>query len=105
MFVRMESQTLEFENPHFLQSLFAHDQGLLKQLEETFGITVTTRDSWLRIEGQPDSITQAQAVFEQLEKARRKGGDISREAFRFAVESVAGDETGESLDEIVDLRL
>jgi len=101
----MESQTLEFESPHFLQSLFAHDHRLLKQLEETFAVKVTTRDSWVKIEGEPEALTQTQEVFEQLERARRKGGDISRDAFRFAVENVAGDEIEESLDEIVDIRL
>ena len=29
----METRTLQFDNPHFLQSLFANDSTLLKDLE------------------------------------------------------------------------
>ena len=101
----MQSHTLEFENPHFLQSLFAHDHRLLKQLETAFSVLVTTRDDWIRIEGPAEGIEQARTVFDQLEKTRRKGGEISPQAFEFAVESVAGDEPGESLDEISEIRL
>ena len=37
-----DAATLEFESPHFLQSLFANDFSLLKVLERTFGVVVTT---------------------------------------------------------------
>ncbi|MCB1063722.1 MAG: PhoH family protein, partial [Verrucomicrobiae bacterium] len=101
----METQTLEFESPHFLHSLFAHDQKLLETLEASFNVSITTRDGWLKIVGMPDAIIQVEKVFEQLESARRKGGDITPQTFSLAVENVLQGLGGETLDAMVDIRL
>jgi len=52
----LETKKLEFENPHFLQSLFANDLGHLKKLEVALELRVTTRDAWVRLEGTPDAV-------------------------------------------------
>ncbi|MCB1092532.1 MAG: PhoH family protein, partial [Verrucomicrobiae bacterium] len=101
----MESQTLEFESPHFLQSLFAHDQRLLESLESAFDVSIATRDGWLKVQGQPDAILQVEKVFEQLENARRKGGDISPQTFQLAIENVEQGRGSETLEAMVDIRL
>ncbi|MCB1236720.1 MAG: PhoH family protein, partial [Verrucomicrobiae bacterium] len=101
----MDSQTLEFESPHFLQSLFAHDLNLLKRLEDAFSIAVTTRDGWLKFEGDEAAVEAARQVFEQLEKARRKGVEINARGFQFAIDQVKSGDEGESLDQMADLKL
>ncbi|MCB1230928.1 MAG: PhoH family protein [Verrucomicrobiae bacterium] len=101
----MDTQTLEFESPHFLQSLFAHDHRLLDALESTFSVTVTTRDGWLKIAGLPESIIQVEKVFEQLEGARRKGGDITPQTFQLAIENVVENRDRRELEQMVDIRL
>ena len=68
-----ETQTLEFENARALQALYANDLKLLKQLEDSMGVKVTTRDGWLRMEGEAEQLGRAKRVFDQLEKARKKG--------------------------------
>lgn len=83
----MATQILEFESPHFLQSLFAHDVSLLKLLEKALDLTVTTRDGWVRLAGSTTKIERAQEIFSELENARRKGGEISSHTFRYAVET------------------
>ena len=85
----MESEILEFESPHFLQSLFADDLSLLKELEEALSVRVTTRDGWVKFEGEAANVSSAQRVLRDLESARRQGADISSEAFRFAVASAS----------------
>lgn len=110
------SETLTFENPHFLQSLFANDLGLLKQLEEHFSVKVITRDGWLKFEGARKNVTKAKSVFEALESVRRKGGEVTAHTFRLAMNQAHTDEvndqdgsgafeTGNSLEELTDMRL
>ncbi len=94
-----EPATLEFESPHFLQSLFANDFSLLKVLESAFALKVTTRDGWMKFDGKQEDVARAKQVFRELESARRKGAEISKHVFQFAVETVSrGGEGG-----IVDL--
>ncbi|CAN5241093.1 PhoH family protein [soil metagenome] len=83
----METRTLEFETPQFLHSLFAHDEALLREMEAEQQIKLTTRDGWMRIEGEPAAVAGAESTFSALERARRSGGEITPHAFRIAVES------------------
>src|SRR3954466_6361451 len=83
-----ETRTLEFESPRALQSLYANDLKLLKNLEESLGVKVTTREGWVRLEGEPEKINKAQLVFDQLEQARQKGVNIQRHEFNYALSSV-----------------
>ena len=95
----MAVTTLDYESPHFLHGLFADDLGLLKEAGETLGVTITTRDAWLRIEGREEDVERACALLEDLEMARRKGGPITRQSFRYAlsvVQAVDRAESGES---------
>src|SRR5690606_9134481 len=77
----MADKTLEFETPHFLHGLFADDLSLLKELEERLGVTVTTRDSWIRFEGEPERVELGASVISDLEEARRQGGTINAHSF------------------------
>lgn len=85
----MAERTLEYESPHFLHGLFADDLSLLKELEGKLGLTVTTRDSWIRFEGDKDQVEAGSTVFSDLEEARRKGGAISPHSFRYALAEAA----------------
>ncbi|MFT4547990.1 MAG: phosphate starvation-inducible PhoH-like protein [Verrucomicrobiales bacterium] len=101
----MSSRTLEFENAHFLQSLFAGEAGLLKVVARTFDLKVTTRDNWVKLEGDDDvAIEQGVELFRRLEETRRDGADISEHSFRFAVEAVRAGESG-ALKELMGYRL
>ena len=65
-----ESRTLQFESPRALQSLYANDIKLLKHLEDSLGVKVTTREGWMKLEGDPSRVDKAQQVFQQLEGTR-----------------------------------
>src|ERR1700738_2754658 len=84
-----ETRTLEFESPRALQSLYANDLKLLKTMEDSLGVKVTTREGWVKIEGDPEKIDQAQRVFDELERTRQKGVDIHKHEFSYALNSVA----------------
>jgi phosphate starvation-inducible PhoH-like protein len=92
-------QTLQFENGRVLQSLYANDIKLLKSVEEALGVKLTTREGWLRVEGETEQIEKVRRIFEQLDKARQNGVAIRRHEFNYALQSVLEPErTG--LDEL-----
>jgi phosphate starvation-inducible PhoH-like protein len=95
-----ETRTLQFDNARDLQSLYANDFKLLKNLEESLGIKVTTREGWLKLEGEPENIDKAQRVFDQLEQTRKKGVSIEKREFQYALDSVQAPENGD-LSEVV----
>ena len=84
----VESETLQFDNARTLQNLYANDFKLLQTLEEKLAVKVTTRDGWLRVEGERPNIEKTRKVFDQLEKARQHGIQIRRHEFQYALESV-----------------
>jgi len=99
-----ETRTLEFESPRALQSLFANDVKLLKTLEDSLGVKVTTREGWVKLEGEPGQIERAQRVFDQLEEARQKGVNIQKHEFSYALNSVA-EARDENLGDVVSTRI
>jgi phosphate starvation-inducible PhoH-like protein len=84
-----ETRTLQFESPRALQSLYANDLKLLKVMEDSLGVKVTTREGWVKLEGEPDKIDKAQRVFDQLDQARQKGVPIQKHEFNYALNSVS----------------
>jgi phosphate starvation-inducible PhoH-like protein len=82
------SETLNFENARAAQALYVNDPQNLRRLEERFGVKVTTRDGWIKIDGLPEALAKAQDVFQQLHLAREKGLYIRKNEFNFAMDSV-----------------
>ena len=99
-----ETRTLQFDSPRTVQSLYANDLKLLKTLEDSLGVKVTTREGWVKLEGEPERLDQAQRVFEQLEQARQKGVDIHKHEFSYALNSVT-EARPDNLNDVVDLKI
>jgi phosphate starvation-inducible PhoH-like protein len=99
-----ETRTLQFESARALQSLYANDLKLLKTLEDSLGVKVTTREGWVKLEGESAKIDQAQRVFDQLEEARQKGVDIHKHEFSYALNSVT-EERPENLGDVVSTKI
>jgi phosphate starvation-inducible protein PhoH and related proteins len=99
-----ETRTLQFENPRFLQSLYANDLTLLKTLEDSLGVKVTTREGWVKLEGERAQVDKAQRVFDELESARQKGVSIQKHEFQYALDSVSG-ARDENLSDVVSTKI
>ena len=84
----LESETLQFENARAVQALYVGDLKLLKTLEQRLSVRVTTREGWIKLEGESENVQRAKRVFEQLEHARRNGVPIRRHEFNYALEAV-----------------
>ncbi|MBA2242363.1 MAG: PhoH family protein [Chthoniobacterales bacterium] len=99
-----ESRTLQFESARSLQALYANDLKLLKTLEDSLDVRVTTREGWVKLEGEPEQLDRAQRVFDQLEQARQKGVDIRKHEFSYALDAVT-EARLESLSDAIDLKI
>jgi len=100
-----DPQTLQFENARVLAVLYANNLALLKQLETTLEVKVTTREGWLRVEGSPEDFEKVRRVFSQLERARQNGVAIRKHEFLYAVRNVAASDGAAPLDELSDTRI
>ena len=89
--------TLEFENARALQEYYAGDEGLLRRMEQVFGVRVTTRDGWLKIEGSDSALLRAKQFFAKLGRLRSSGAVIGRPEFLYALEK-SGSDAGSSLE-------
>jgi phosphate starvation-inducible PhoH-like protein len=94
-----ESATLEFESARTLAGLFANDLKLLKAAEDTLGVKLTTREGWLRADGEGEGIQRVQALFGQLDRARNAGLAIRKPEFLYALKSVSQNDRA-GLDEL-----
>jgi len=99
-----ETRTLHFENARLLQSLYANDLKLLKSMEDSLGVKVTTREGWVRLEGEPEKIDKAQRVFNQLEEAQKQGVPIQKHEFQYALNSVS-ESRGDNLTDAVSMKI
>jgi len=95
---------MQFENARALHALYGNDLKLLRSLEETLHVKVTTREGWLRLEGGPGPVEQAKRVFEQLQTACLKGMEIRRQEFNFAIRSVL-EQGREKLGNLLDTKI
>ena len=82
-------ETLNFENARAVQALYVNDPQNLRRLEEKFGVKITTRDGWIKLDGPAEGLAKARDVFQQLHLAREKGLYIRKNEFNFAMEAVA----------------
>ena len=98
------TRTLQFESARALQSLYANDLKLLKTLEDSLGVKVTTREGWVKLEGEAEGIDKAQRVFDQLEEARQKGVDIHKHEFSYALNSVT-ESRDDNIGEVVSTKI
>ncbi|HEX4085018.1 MAG TPA: PhoH family protein [Chthoniobacteraceae bacterium] len=82
------AETLDFESPRAVQALYANDLRLIKSLEDALRVKVTTREGWVRLDGEPENVEKARQVFNQLDTARKNGVEIRKHEFDYALRSV-----------------
>jgi phosphate starvation-inducible PhoH-like protein len=96
----MPNVTLTYETPQFLHSLLGNDISHLRALGEAFNIRVTSRDGWVKLDGEEAGIEATRLVLSQLEKIRRSGDEVNGTTFRLVLDNVkarTNDSTAESL--------
>jgi len=77
--------TLEFASARDLQAIHAGDLSLLRKMESTLGIRITSRDGWMRLEGTTQAVSAAVEILTQLGRIMAGGASVGREQFLFAL--------------------
>jgi len=62
----MATVTLQYESARQAQQLFDNNPANLRLLQEELEIQATSRDGWIKLEGDDDNLAQAQDVFTSL---------------------------------------
>jgi len=93
--------TLEFDDPRLLRSLYNNDEKLLRVMEETLSIRITTRDGWIRFTGAAKPLQRAAWIFERLQQLRQRDGSVGQYEFLDVVQQSGFEANGKPHDRIL----
>ena len=100
----MATETLHFENARFAQQLFNNEPRNLQSLETELGVKATSREGWIKLEGQADAIERAKHLFVSLETLLKAGTPVRNREFSHALNVVKHEGT-ETLKDLVSDRV
>jgi phosphate starvation-inducible PhoH-like protein len=81
----MPTETLHFENARVAQQLFNHDPRNLQSLETQLGVKATSREGWIKLDGEADGIDRAKHLFLMLENSVKAGTPVRNRDFTHAL--------------------
>src|SRR3974390_3593620 len=84
----MSTETLHFENARLAQQLFNNDPRNLQALDHQLGVKATSREGWIKLEGEADAIDRAKHLFLLLENSLQAGSPIRNRDFSHALNVV-----------------
>jgi phosphate starvation-inducible protein PhoH and related proteins len=84
----MATETLHFENARVAQQLFNNDTRNLQAIEQQLGVKATSREGWIKLEGEADALERAKHLFLSLEGSLKAGTPIRNREFSHALNIV-----------------
>ena len=84
----MATETLHFENARVAQQLYNNDTRNLQSLESQLGVKATSREGWIKLEGEADALERAKNLFLSLEGSLKAGSPIRNREFSHALSIV-----------------
>ena len=87
----MPEETIHFENARFAQQLYSNEPKNLAALEAGLGLKVTSRDAWIKLEGELAAIDQAKQFLQELEASVKGGAILRNREFAQALSVVKGE--------------
>ena len=84
----MANETLHFENARVAQQLYNNDPRNLQALESQLGVKATSREGWIKLEGEADALERAKNLFLSLEGSLKAGTPIRNREFSHALNIV-----------------
>ena len=100
----MATETLHFENARVAQQLYNNDPRNLQALEDQLGVKATSREGWIKLEGEPDAIERAKHLFLSLESSLKAGSPVRNREFTHAL-NVLKDEGVSTLKNLMSDRI
>jgi len=98
------TETLHFENARVAQQLFNNEPRNLQSLETELGVKTTSREGWIKLEGQADAIERAKHLFVSLETLLKGGTPVRNREFTHALNVIKHD-GAETLKDLVSDRV
>src|SRR3974390_845059 len=84
----MAIETLHFEKARVAQQLYNNDPRNLEAIEHQLGVKATSREGWIKLEGEPDAVERAKHLFLMLEDSLNAGGPVRQREFSHALNIV-----------------
>lgn len=84
----MSSETLHFDNARLAQQLFNNDTRNLQLLENRLNLKITSRDGWIKLEGEESAIALARQFLETLESSIKAGSPVRNRDFVHALDMI-----------------
>jgi len=100
----MATETLHFENARLAQQLYNNDPRNLQALEHQLDVRATSREGWIKLEGQPDALNRAKQLFLLLENSLQAGTPVRNREFAHAL-NIVKNEGVSALKEILTDRI
>jgi phosphate starvation-inducible PhoH-like protein len=100
----MGVETLHFENARLAQQLYNNDPRNLQAIEEQLGVRATSREGWIRLEGEPAAVERAKHLFLMLEDSLHSGTPVRNREFTHAL-SIIKQEGVSTLKDIMSDRI
>ncbi|MGB1127394.1 MAG: PhoH family protein [Opitutales bacterium] len=85
----MPTETLHFPNARHLSQLYANDPRNLEAAERALDVSLTSREDWVKIDGEDKAINEAKVLFELLESARKQGMRVRSSDYHYTLRCVA----------------
>jgi phosphate starvation-inducible PhoH-like protein len=84
----MPEETLHFENARLAQQLYNNDPRNLQAIEQLLGVKATSRESWIKLQGEADALDRAKHLFLMLESSVQSGTPVRNREFAHALNIV-----------------
>ena len=84
----MAVETLHFENARLAQQLYNNDPRNLQAVEQQLGVKATSREGWIKLEGEGDALDRAKQLFLMLESSVQAGTPVRNREFSHALNIV-----------------
>src|SRR5512146_3229940 len=84
----MPTETLHFESARVAQQLYNNDPRNLQALDHQLGVKATSREGWIKLEGEADAIERAKHLFLLLENSVQSGTPVRSREFSHALNIV-----------------
>ncbi len=101
----IDERTLNFQSPKLLQQLYCGDEANLGAVEEALGVTIVTRDDWLRIQGESQDVDKTAEFFDLLNNGRQQGLEIRNGDFYKLLEAIQRGQVAEMREIFSDSKL
>ena len=81
----MPTETLHFENARIAQQLYNNDPRNLQAVEHQLGVKATSREGWIKLEGEAGALDRAKHLFLMLEESINTGTPVRQRDFAQAL--------------------